>query len=183
MVRQLLNVVHQAVQIPPRADLVVARVGSNQGVVCAHDIRTASHATLTEHPASVYVDYSVKPAAASDEAATRRFGCLDSTVGPRTSLGPGAHVHRACGQPQRVDADHRSHSRSQAAHSPAHCSGQLTVALEAPRRNSMRISVEVVATAACGSCTGKNSAPGLVATAARLPPPPSSVRPSWLNQR
>lgn len=95
----------------------------------------------------------------------------------------GAHVNRTRRQPQCVNANHRSQSRSQAAHSPEHCSGQPTVTLEPPRRNSMRISAEVVATAACGSCTGKNSAPGLVHNAARLPPPPSRVRPSWLNQR
>lgn len=75
------------------------------------------------------------------------------------ALGSGAHVYRASRQPQGVEADHRSHSRSQAAHSPEHCSGQLTVMLDAPRRNSMRMSLEVVAAAGYGNCTGKNSVP------------------------
>lgn len=50
------------------------------------------------------------------------------------------HVNRSGGQPQRVDADHRSHSRNQAPQSPASSLGHITVTEDVPRRNSMRIS-------------------------------------------
>ena len=41
---------------------------------------------------------------------------------------------------QRVNADHRSHSRNQAPHSPTSLLGHMTVTEDVPRRNSMRIS-------------------------------------------
>src|SRR5665647_2148085 len=75
------------------------------------------------------------------------------------ALSSGAHINRARRQPQCVNANHRSQSRSQAAHSPEHCTGQFTVTLEEPRRNSMRISAEAVTVTGLatgwGSCTGK----------------------------
>jgi hypothetical protein len=49
---------------------------------------------------------------------------------PFTALVPGttsAHVQRLGGQPQGIDANHRSQSRSQAAHDDASSSGQFTV--------------------------------------------------------
>lgn len=73
------------------------------------------------------------------------------------SFRPDAHIDRASRRPQRVDANHRNQFRTQAAQSREHFSGQLTVTLEAPRRTSIRISVEIAAVAACGNCTGKNS--------------------------
>ena len=56
------------------------------------------------------------------------------------TLGTGAHVHRLDRQPQGVDADHRSNSRIQAAHSTAAAAGQVTVIAIAPRRSSTWIS-------------------------------------------
>lgn len=38
----------------------------------------------------------------------------------------GAHVQRLTGEPDRVDADHRSHSRSHSGHSPTADTGPLT---------------------------------------------------------
>jgi hypothetical protein len=57
----------------------------------------------------------------------------------------GTHVQRLHGQPHRVDADHRSNSRSQPAHSAAAVSGQLTFTIVAPRRSSIAISCDVAA--------------------------------------
>ena len=54
-------------------------------------------------------------------------------------LRSGAHVQRLDGQPHRVDADHRSSSRSQAAHSAAATNGQSTFTIVAPRRSSIVI--------------------------------------------
>ena len=87
------------------------------------------------------------------------MGCtedLDDTGQRR--VGASSHVHGFGGQPDRVDTDHLSQSRSQAAHSPAPCSGQLTVTVDAPRRISRWMTVDCGA--ACGgNCTAMNSAP------------------------
>jgi hypothetical protein len=55
-------------------------------------------------------------------------------------VSPGAHVDRVDGQPDGVDPDHRSSSRSHAAHTGAAAHGQLTLMRGAPRRSSMRMS-------------------------------------------
>jgi len=52
-------------------------------------------------------------------------------------VGARAHVQRLAGQPDRIDSDHRSHSRSQAAHSLAADTGQLTLTVASPRRSSI----------------------------------------------
>src|SRR5882757_2163438 len=62
----------------------------------------------------------------------------------------GTHVHGLDGQPDRIDPDHRSSSRIQAAHVDAAWLGQLTLITVAPRRNSIRISA--VAFWAAGIC-------------------------------
>jgi hypothetical protein len=47
-------------------------------------------------------------------------------------LGAGAHVQRLHGQPDRIDADHRSSSRIQTAQASAASIGQATAMLVAP---------------------------------------------------
>ena len=51
-----------------------------------------------------------------------------------------SHVQGVYGQPYRVDANHRSSSLIQAAHSLACAKGQATFTTVAPRRSSMRMS-------------------------------------------
>ena len=78
-----------------------------------------------------------------------------SRRGYQASDASGAHVYRGCCQPQRVDADHRSHSRSQAPQSSASSLGHITVTKDVPRRNSMRISaVAATATDSLATSTG-----------------------------
>ena len=55
-------------------------------------------------------------------------------------LGAGTHVQRLDRQPHRVDTDHRSSSRIQAAKSAAADSGQVIVIVVAPRRSSIWMS-------------------------------------------
>ena len=71
-------------------------------------------------------------------------------------VGAGAHVQRRGGQPGSIDADHRSHSRSQAAHEADASKGQLTVTEPVGRLISMRMSVKVLA---CGSSGDKARLP------------------------
>jgi hypothetical protein len=52
-------------------------------------------------------------------------------------LGAGAHVQRLGCQPDRIDMDNRSHSRSHTTHAPASLTGHRTVACAGPR--DMRI--------------------------------------------
>lgn len=71
-------------------------------------------------------------------------------------LGAGSHVDGLGGQPHRIDADHRSSSRIQAAHSLAALAGHVTVTVVAPRCSSMRMSGNGVGVAGEGSDTGTN---------------------------
>lgn len=54
-------------------------------------------------------------------------GAEDLDHGRQQAVGASAHVHRGAGQPYRIDADHRSSSRSQPAHSAAADGGQVTL--------------------------------------------------------
>ena len=67
----------------------------------------------------------------------------------------GTHVQRLGSQPQGVDADHLSRSRIQAAQCSAAQTGQVSVTLVTPRRNSMRMS-------GAGAQLGAGSATGTV---------------------
>src|SRR3712207_3785475 len=78
------------------------------------------------------------------------------------SVRAGPHIQRFAGQPDGVDADHRSTSRSHAAHSMADAIGQLTVAVTGPRRNSMRSSVTSEVKAAACKGTGTKETSGAV---------------------
>jgi len=60
------------------------------------------------------------------------------------SIAASAHVDGLDGQPHRVDANHRSSSRIQAAHSDAAAQGQLTLIAIGPRRSSTRMSAGAV---------------------------------------
>jgi len=62
----------------------------------------------------------------------------------------GPHVERRHRQPQRLDPDHPSHSRSQAPQAAAEDAGHSTVTDAAPLRNSIRIG----ASGQEESCTG-----------------------------
>ncbi len=70
-------------------------------------------------------------------------------------VGARAHVQRLARQPNRIDSDHRNHSRSQAAHSPVADTGQLTLTVAAPRRTSMRMSAGGAGVGSGGASTGK----------------------------
>lgn len=68
-----------------------------------------------------------------------------------------SHVQRLDGQPDGLDLDHRSRSRSQPPHSLASAAGQVTTTCTAPRRTSMRMSLAGAgASAGAGNCTGTN---------------------------
>ena len=89
-------------------------------------------------------------------AVVRLRGAEDLHHAGEQALGAGAHVQRLHGQPQGVDADHRSHAKSQVPQAAASCAGQFTTTLAAPRRNSSRMAGK-----ACGgsSCSGTNAPP------------------------
>src|SRR6478672_12273411 len=89
-------------------------------------------------------------------------------------LGAGAHVDRLDRQPDRVDSDHRSSSRIQAAHCNAAAHGQVTVIAVAPRRSSMRMAAG--ASSAGGNCAGtKAVATTPMEVLASAPPPRRSA--------
>lgn len=83
-------------------------------------------------------------------------GAKDGYHPRQCRIGAGAHVQRRGGQPGSIDADHRSHSRSQAAHEADASKGQLTVTEPVGRLISMRMSVKVLA---CGSSGDKARLP------------------------
>ena len=68
-------------------------------------------------------------------------------------IGAGAHVHRVDGQPDCVDADHRSISRNQTAHALACDAGQRMVIVVAPRASSMWMSGDTGMVGVAGICT------------------------------
>lgn len=76
---------------------------------------------------------------------------LDDTRERR--VGSGSHVHRLHAQPDRVDTDHRSQSRSHAAQSRAADAGHVMHIVVPARCNSMRISPWTVA---AGNANGTN---------------------------
>ena len=55
-------------------------------------------------------------------------------------VGSGSHVHGFGGQPDRVNADHRSHSRSHTAQAALSCSGHFTTMHVLARVTSTRMS-------------------------------------------
>ena len=97
------------------------------------------------------------------------------------------HVQRLDRQPQRLDTNHRNHSRSHVPQAAASCTGQPTETLLGPRRNSMRMSATGAGPAP--TLTGTNlPAPAAVissqqAPAARARPTPVAQRCVWIYQR
>lgn len=71
-------------------------------------------------------------------------------------VGTCAHVDGLSGQPHRVDADHRSKSRIQAARSLAAATGQVTVTVVSPRCSSMRMSAAMGTDTWVRNDNGKN---------------------------
>ena len=92
-------------------------------------------------------------------------------------VGAGAHVHRVDGQPDRVDADHRSISRSQTAQAPACDAGQRMTIVVGPRESSMWMSGGDSAAAGAGICTATKAgrSPADVALTAILPLRPTAT--------
>ena len=97
----------------------------------------------------------------------------------KQSLGSRTHVDGFDGKPYSVDSDHRSKSCNQRPHAMASVLGQLTTTDIVPRRNSIRISVDGLASSIR---TGKNALLAettdfvigdLVALAALLTSPPA----------
>ena len=73
-------------------------------------------------------------------------------------VGAGTHVDRLSGEPHRVDADHRSSSRIQAAHSTAALAGQVTVDGGLCRAaGSMWMSASGAGVAGVGKVNGTNN--------------------------
>ncbi len=85
----------------------------------------------------------------------RLRGTKDLHHAGQQTISTGAHVDRMDRQPDRIDPDHRSSSRIQAAHSDAPAQGQLTLIAVAPRRSSMRMSAG--ASAAGGNVSATNA--------------------------
>src|SRR4249920_1473917 len=97
-------------------------------------------------------------------------------------IGACPHVERLDRQPDCVDPDHRSNSRSQAAHSDAAAHGQLTLIMVAPRRSSIRMSTGAVTTG--GNCNGTKVVAAAPPTAlANAPPPRRSASPTQRRAR
>ena len=86
----------------------------------------------------------------------RPSGAEDLHHARQQPVGAGAHVDWLDGKPDGVEADHRSSSRIQAAHSAAAPPGQLTLIVVALRRNSMRMST------GCGSAGASPSGTNVV---------------------
>jgi hypothetical protein len=63
-------------------------------------------------------------------------GTKDLNEPREQSVRADAHIDGLDGQPQGVDADHRSHSRNQAPQEVASCAGQSTTMTVAPRHSS-----------------------------------------------
>ena len=87
----------------------------------------------------------------------RLRGAEDLHHARQEPLGTGAHVDGLDRQPHRVDADHRSQSRSHAAHVPAAWPGQAMLTVVAPRRSSMRMSGAGCAVGGAGNCSATNA--------------------------
>lgn len=64
-------------------------------------------------------------------------GAEDLNHASEQPIGSAAHVDRLGREPHRFDADHRSTSRTHAAHSPAAPTGHVTLTAVAPRCSSM----------------------------------------------
>ena len=74
----------------------------------------------------------------SEEVAVVRLrGAKDPHHAGQQPVGTGAHVDRFYGQPNGVNPDHRSISRSQVAQAPAWDAGQRMTIIVGPRVSSM----------------------------------------------
>src|SRR5665213_579680 len=119
--------------------------------------------------AVVYEQLDAAGAGVGKEVAVVRLrGAEDLYDARQQPIGAGAHVDGLHRQPQGIDADHRSHSRSQAAQSPPHCTGQWMFTTVAPRRSSIRMS-GCAAGAGCGGSVNAMNAPASSLTRARVP--------------
>jgi hypothetical protein len=88
----------------------------------------------------VHQQLDARAAGVGEQVAMVRLRCAEDLHDARQqALGAGAHVDGIGSQPHRVDADHRSSSRIQAAHSLAAPAGQVTVTVVGPRCSSMRM--------------------------------------------
>jgi hypothetical protein len=144
---------------PMKSALVQAPCGAPDAKAVVHDQLDACAAGVGEQVAVVGVG---------------RTKCLHH--GGQQPISAAAHVHWRTGQPQGIDADHVSSSRSQLAQSAPADVGQLTLTSSAPRRTLMRMSATAVAGVACdcrvagnASATndgGANWAVGLACTTA-----------------
>lgn len=114
---------------------------------CQPDSYTVMHQHLHFVGAAVGEQVGVVgPGGAKDvhDARQRRFGSR-------------SHVQRFDGQPEGLDFDHRSRSRSQPPHSLTSAAGQVITTCTAPQRTSMRMSPGGAgASAGAGKCTGTN---------------------------
>jgi hypothetical protein len=118
-----------------------------------------------------------RPRVGKQVAMVRAGGPEDLNHTGQQPVGAGAHVHRIDSQPDRVDADHRSISRSQAAQAPACDSGQRITIVVGPRESSMWMSGGTGAAARAGICTATKagSSPAVVALKAIAPWPPTAT--------
>ena len=113
---------------------------------------------LVEPPAGepdplAFVDQQLHPGAAPvrEELGVMRARLAeDSQHLGEERVHAGAHVERRHRQPQGVDPEHPSHSRSQATQAAAEDAGQSTVTVTAPLRSSSRMGVSRLGE----SCTG-----------------------------
>ncbi len=97
---------------------------------CQPDADTVVHQHL--HP--------VCPAVGEEICMVRARGAEDVDHPSQRRLGAGSHIEWFGGQPDRIDPNHRSNSRIQAAQSAAAPVGQATLIVVAPRRTSIRMS-------------------------------------------
>src|SRR6185437_10747723 len=141
-----------------RLQLLVADSQSRLGSgVCPYESSLMQSPCAQPDPDPV-VQQQLEPirAAIGEEVSVVRTRLTEYANYPRQCrFRSGAHVHRLDCQPHRVDADHRSSSRSQPAHSAAAANGQSTFTTVAPRRSSIVISCAVVS-ADLSSWTGMN---------------------------
>ncbi len=104
----------------------------------APDIEAAHGAPDTESIVYQQLDASCA-GIAEDIGVVSAGGAEDLDDARQQPVGPGTHVHGLNRQPYGIDADHRSHSRSQVPQASASCTGQSTKTAQAPRRISRRI--------------------------------------------
>lgn len=110
----------------------------------------------TQPDADAFMHQNLHPGRASvgEEVGMVRLGRAEGLDDPvQCSVGAAAHVEGLGGQPDGVDAHHRSRSLSQAAHAGAAETGHITLMAKAPRWSSMTRS-------RAGACTVGDGASG-----------------------